>query len=110
MLRILLAYLFALSSTLAYIQDCSKAEYDRCVRIADPLVREAHLVFPDNMDDIDLVCRMWNKFVDCIKRYTDKCFTDQQRRQFNRAVENPIQSVHEMCLQPHYQKGEISNF
>lgn len=87
--------------------DCSKMEYDRCVRMADPLVKEAHLIVPDNMDDIDLVCRTWNKFVDCLKRYTDNCFTEQQRRQFNKAVENPIESVHQMCMMPHYQKGTV---
>lgn len=90
--------------------ECSRTEYERCVRIADPLVREAHLVFPDNVDDIDLVCRTWNKFVDCIKKYTDKCFTDQQKRQFNKAVENPIESIHQMCMQPHYQKGKLKYF
>ncbi|CAH1118586.1 unnamed protein product [Phaedon cochleariae] len=84
--------------------DCSKAEYDRCVRIADPLVKEAHLVFPDNVNDIDQVCTTWNLFVDCLKAYTDDCFTDQQRRQFNRAVESPIESIHQMCMQPSYQK------
>lgn len=94
-----------LVTTTCFQYDCSKMEYDRCVRIADPLVKEAHLIFPDNLDDIDLVCRTWNKFVDCLKRYTDNCFTEQQRRQFNKAVENPIESVHQMCMIPHYQKG-----
>ncbi|KAJ8921122.1 hypothetical protein NQ315_013592, partial [Exocentrus adspersus] len=84
--------------------DCSKSEYDRCIRIADPLVREAHLVFPDNLDDIDQVCTTWNQFVDCLKLYTDACFTPQQRKQFNRAVESPIESVHQMCMQPSYQR------
>ncbi|XP_050302691.1 uncharacterized protein LOC126740632 [Anthonomus grandis grandis] len=85
-------------------KDCSTDEHDRCVRIADPLVKEAHLVFPDNLNDIDLVCRTWNKLVDCLKTYTEHCFTDQERRQFNRAVESPIESVHQMCMQPGYQK------
>lgn len=85
--------------------DCSRIEYDKCVRIADPLVKEAHLVFPDNINDIDQVCNIWNQFVDCLKQYTEECFTDQQRRQFNRAVESPIESVHQMCMQPSYQKG-----
>ncbi|KAJ8933765.1 hypothetical protein NQ314_013799 [Rhamnusium bicolor] len=84
--------------------DCSRAEYQRCVRIADPLVKEAHLVFPDNVNDIDQVCRTWNQFVDCLKVYTDECFTSQQRKQFNRAVESPIESVHKMCMQPNYQR------
>lgn len=89
--------------------DCSRTEYDKCIKIADPLVKEAHLVFPDNLNDIDQVCNTWNLFVDCLKIYTDQCFTDQQRRQFNRAVESPIESVHEMCTQPSYQKG-TNNF
>lgn len=101
-LLIVLTILVLPSTSLQY--DCSRTEYNRCVQIADPLVREAHLIFPDNLDDIDLVCRTWNKFVDCLKRYTDRCFSDQQRLQFNKAVENPIESVHQMCMQPPYQK------
>lgn len=89
--------------------DCSKMEYDRCVKIGDPLVKEPHLIFPDNVDDIDLVCRTWSKFVDCLKRYTEHCFTEQQRKQFNKAIENPIESIHKMCRIPHYQKGNINN-
>lgn len=68
--------------------------------------QEAHLVFPDNLNDIDLVCRAWNEFVDCLRAYTETCFTDMQKRQFNRAVESPIESVHQMCMQPAYQKGK----
>ncbi|CAG9854992.1 unnamed protein product [Phyllotreta striolata] len=83
--------------------DCSRTDYDKCIEIADPLVKEAHLVFPDNINDIDQVCATWNRFVDCLKRYTDDCFTDQQKRLFNRAVESPIESVHEMCTNPGYQ-------
>ncbi|KAG5863567.1 hypothetical protein JTB14_002688 [Gonioctena quinquepunctata] len=87
--------------------DCSKIEYDKCIRIADPLVKEARLIFPDNLNDIDQVCSTWNELVDCLKIYIDGCFTDQQRRQFNKAVESPIESVHEMCMQPSYQKDYL---
>lgn len=87
--------------------DCSKLEYERCAKMADPLLKEVHLIFPDNADDIDIVCRTWNGFVDCLKRYTEKCFNEQERRQFNQAVENPIESVHQMCMQPAYQQGEF---
>ncbi|CAH1968696.1 unnamed protein product [Acanthoscelides obtectus] len=90
--------------SLGRLTDCSKTEYEKCIRMADPLVREAHLVFPDNINDIDQVCTTWNQFVDCLKVYTDECFTAQQKKQFNRAVESPIASVHQMCTQPSYQK------
>ncbi|KAB0790865.1 hypothetical protein PPYR_14952 [Photinus pyralis] len=96
-----------LSAALQY--DCSKSEYERCVRMADPLIKEVRLIFPDNMNDVHLVCRTWNDFVDCLKRFTDRCFTDQQRSQFNKAIENPIQSVHQMCTQPRYQKEYLQH-
>lgn len=67
-------------------------------------------MFPDNMADIELVCLTWNQFVDCLKGYTDHCFTPQQRRQFNKAVENPIESVHQMCTQRSYQQGMVGVF
>lgn len=89
-----------------HLSDCSRAEYNRCINLADPLLKEPHLVFPDNMADIELVCVTWNQFVDCLKSYTDRCFTAQQRKQFNKAVENPIESVHQMCTQRTYQQGE----
>ncbi|XP_030759686.1 uncharacterized protein LOC115885064 [Sitophilus oryzae] len=102
--NILVALLLMISAVKAQRRDCSENGYDRCVRIADPLVKEAHLVFPDNLDDIDLVCRTWNRFVDCLKTYTESCFTESQRKQFNRAVESPIESIHQMCMHPDYQK------
>ncbi|KAF7284715.1 hypothetical protein GWI33_021724 [Rhynchophorus ferrugineus] len=107
--NILVTFLIIPSAVKTQRRDCSKSQYDRCTRIADPLVKEAHLVFPDNLDDIDLVCRTWNRFVDCLKTYTESCFTDQQRRQFNRAVESPIESVHQMCMQPSYQKEYLQH-
>lgn len=86
--------------------DCTRRQYEKCINIADPLLKQPHLVFPDNAADIDQVCNIWNHFVDCLKSYTDDCFTVQQRKQFNKAVESPIASVHQMCTQPDYQKSK----
>jgi hypothetical protein len=36
---------------------CSRQDYDLCVKMADPLLKDPHLIFPDNRADIDLVCR-----------------------------------------------------
>jgi hypothetical protein len=54
------------------------------------------------------VCwRRWSQFVDCVKRYTDRCFTESRRQEFNKAVENPVDSVHQMCTVTKYQTGEL---
>ncbi|KAL3270946.1 hypothetical protein HHI36_021451 [Cryptolaemus montrouzieri] len=80
--------------------DCSKSE---CLRLADPLVREARFIFPDNMADIQLGCRTWDDFVNCLKHYTEQCFNEEDRRRFNNAVESPIENIHELCMNNKYQ-------
>ncbi|KDR14897.1 uncharacterized protein LOC110834083 [Zootermopsis nevadensis] len=104
---LLLLLLLHTSSRTAYSQSensqCSRQDYDLCVKMADPLLKDPHLIFPDNRADIDLVCRRWSQFVDCVKRYTDRCFTESRRQEFNKAVENPVDSVHQMCTVTKYQ-------
>ena len=38
------------------VAGCLRSEYQRCVRMADPLLKDARYIFPDNMADIDFVC------------------------------------------------------
>ncbi|GJQ81344.1 hypothetical protein Trydic_g20556 [Trypoxylus dichotomus] len=101
---IFVTFLHVFSTARCYQYDCTRTEYNKCVKIADPLVRDLHLVFPDNLGDIDTVCRTWNRFIECLQTYTDRCFTADQRKQFNNAVKNPIDSVHQMCLRSDYQR------
>ncbi|XP_051163028.1 uncharacterized protein LOC127282674 [Leptopilina boulardi] len=84
-------------------ENCMKDEHQKCISLADPLLKDPQLIFPDNMKDIDNVCRAWSNFVDCIRRYTDKCFSKERREQFNSAVEVSIESVHQMCSVSSYQ-------
>ncbi|XP_011315150.1 uncharacterized protein [Fopius arisanus] len=95
--------LISVSIQVIACEGCNKEDHQKCVALADPLLKDAHLIFPDNMRDIDMVCRTWSSFVDCIKRYIDRCFTKQRREQFNQAVESPIASVHQMCSVTSYQ-------
>ncbi|KAK6621847.1 hypothetical protein RUM44_001654 [Polyplax serrata] len=92
-----------------YNSDCGRKDYDKCVRLADPLLTDPHLIFPDNMGDVDLVCRTWSKFVDCIKSYIDRCFTETRRKEFNKAVESPVDSVYQMCTSTMYQKEYLQH-
>lgn len=80
--------------------DCSRSE---CLKLADPLVREARFIFPDNREDIQRGCRTWDEFVNCLKHYTERCFNDEDRRKFNNAVESPIENIHELCMNNKYQ-------
>ncbi|KAK9874275.1 hypothetical protein WA026_002628 [Henosepilachna vigintioctopunctata] len=80
--------------------DCSRSE---CLNLADPLIREARFIFPDNMEDIHLGCRTWDEFVNCLKHYTEQCFNEEDRRKFNNAVESPIENIHALCMNSKYQ-------
>lgn len=81
---------------------CSKQDYQRCVKLADPLLKDPHLIYPDNPRDIERVCRTWTFFVECVKQYTDRCFTESRRKEFNKAVESPVSSIHKLCSSPDY--------
>uniref|UniRef100_A0ABD2XLD0 Uncharacterized protein n=1 Tax=Trichogramma kaykai TaxID=54128 RepID=A0ABD2XLD0_9HYME len=84
-------------------QSCAEDRIRKCIAVAEPMLKDPHLIFPDNMNDIDNVCRTWSNFVDCVKRYIDKCFSKVRKDQFNSAVEPPINSVHQMCSKSSYQ-------
>jgi len=47
-------------------------------------------------------------FVDCTKKYTEHCFEESKRKIFNKAVENSIELVHQMCTSPQYQTGHCT--
>jgi len=55
------SYKFLFNPGTAYSQldnsQCSRQDYDFCVKMADPLLKDPHLIFPDNRADIDNVCR-----------------------------------------------------
>lgn len=40
-----------------YAQNCGKEEYNRCIALADPLVKDQRLIYPGNLKDIDNICR-----------------------------------------------------
>lgn len=40
-----------------YAQNCGKEEYNRCIALADPLVKDPHFIYPGNLKDIDNICR-----------------------------------------------------
>ncbi|XP_014211044.1 uncharacterized protein LOC106641221 [Copidosoma floridanum] len=96
-------YLGIVALGVASGQNCGEDKVRKCISIAEPMLKDPHLIFPDNMKDINNVCRTWSNFVDCIRRYIDKCFSKVRKDQFNSAVEPPIASVHQMCSVSSYQ-------
>ena len=44
-------------ASIARMTRCSRDDHQKCIALADPLLKDPHLIFPDNMKDIDRVCR-----------------------------------------------------
>ncbi|XP_014261814.1 uncharacterized protein LOC106673937 isoform X2 [Cimex lectularius] len=88
---------------------CSQDDYNYCVRLADPLLNDVRLIYPDNPKDIEQVCRIWNVFIDCFKKYTDRCFTEAKRQEFHKAVENSMSSIHKLCFSPDYRTDYLKH-
>lgn len=49
-----------------YAQNCGKEEYNRCIALADPLVKDPHFIYPGNLKDIDNICRYNIKKIDIL--------------------------------------------
>ncbi|XP_031783808.1 uncharacterized protein LOC100679652 [Nasonia vitripennis] len=97
------ALCLGLALGLASGQICSGDKIRKCIAVGEPMMKDPNQIFPDNLNDINSVCRKWSNFVDCIRRYIDKCLSKLGKEQFNSAVEPPISSVHHMCSDPAYQ-------
>uniref|UniRef100_A0A1B6BXN5 GDNF/GAS1 domain-containing protein n=2 Tax=Clastoptera arizonana TaxID=38151 RepID=A0A1B6BXN5_9HEMI len=102
-LRIMIFSTISLSSITLVKAQCTKQFQQSCTKLADPLLKDPRLIYPDNLADVDQVCSTWSQFVNCVKIYTEKCFTDERLKEFNKAVENPVIMVHDLCATSNYQ-------
>ena len=51
----------------------------------------------------------WSSFVACIKDYSSSCMNADERTDINRAVGDSINSVHKICTNVDYRRGNASN-
>ncbi|PSN44941.1 hypothetical protein C0J52_15647 [Blattella germanica] len=69
---------------------CSRQDYNHCVKMADPLLKDPRLIFPDNQADIDTLCSSHLRFRECIleetKRQCDKGSSSGSATRFSRQM------------------------
>lgn len=84
---------------------CPKDQLHRCVRMAEPLLRNPDYVFPSNVDDVATVCRLWSEFSDCVRGYASNCLQGDRGReaQLQGALDEAGRSVDDMCTDRAYQ-------
>jgi len=86
-------------------QGCPREALNRCVKMAEPLLHNIDFVFPSRAQDVAIVCRTWNDFINCVRSYTASCLVvnDQRQRQLENALAEAVITVDEMCTNLRYQ-------
>ncbi|XP_068250961.1 uncharacterized protein [Palaemon carinicauda] len=78
---------------------------NKCVKIAEPLVRDPKYNFPIDIQDIREVCRMWETFLECVYAYANTFMASPQKRDFNKTLHSSIEGIQQLCSEdPEYQK------
>ncbi|ODM98884.1 hypothetical protein Ocin01_07796 [Orchesella cincta] len=85
-------------------ETCSDEQLKKCADSAEPLYKDPELVVPDNSKSVNKVCSLWNELTSCIKSYTSRCMTRQQKSEFDRAFKDPIVSMSTLCQDQDYRK------
>lgn len=82
-----------------------ESKLQNCTDLVKPFLNDLRYMFPTTIEDVDDMCKMWSRFVDCIRRYVTDCATEDQRSKFNNAVGDSIDTVHAICSSERYQRG-----
>lgn len=86
-----------------------ESKLHNCTDLVKPFLNDLRYMFPTTIEDVDDMCKMWSRFVDCIRRYVTDCATEDQRSKFNNAVGDSIDTVHAICSSERYQKEYLQN-
>lgn len=86
-----------------------ETKLQNCTDLVKPFLNDLRYMFPTTIEDVDDMCKMWSRFVDCIRRYVTDCATEDQRSKFNNAVGDSIDTVHAICSSERYQREYLQN-
>ncbi|XP_022693839.1 uncharacterized protein LOC111263205 [Varroa jacobsoni] len=95
-------------NSIARPSDCAP-RLRNCTEMVRPFLHDLKYMFPTTINDVDNMCKMWSDFVDCVRRYTKDCATQEQRNRFNQAVGDSVDTVHAICSSDKYQKEYLQS-
>ncbi|KAI9556386.1 hypothetical protein GHT06_018960 [Daphnia sinensis] len=88
---------------------CQRDQLHRCVKTAEPLLRNPDYVVPSTISDVSTHCRIGNEFIDCIRSYALICLTsDRRQQQLQIALDEAVKND-EMCSNPNYQADYLKH-
>nr|CAH0112202.1 unnamed protein product [Daphnia galeata] len=88
---------------------CQRDQLHRCVKTAEPLLRNPDYVVPATLSDVSTHCRIGNEFIDCIRDYAMICLTsDRRQQQLQIALDEAVKND-EMCSNANYQADYLKH-
>lgn len=103
--EILLTVLAVLSSADG---SCKESLYG-CKRMVKPFLYDLRYMFPTSIKDVEDMCKLWSRFVDCVRTYMSECTNRLVKSKFNAAVGDTVRTVHAICSSNKYQRDYLDH-
>uniref|UniRef100_A0A182P848 Uncharacterized protein n=1 Tax=Anopheles epiroticus TaxID=199890 RepID=A0A182P848_9DIPT len=84
--------------------NCGQEELAKCARPFQVIQSTTDLSIATKREDLDKICPDLNAGLQCIRSYTRRCMTLEQRNRFNKLYNGTHQFVRDLCREGDYQE------
>uniref|UniRef100_A0A182K664 Uncharacterized protein n=1 Tax=Anopheles christyi TaxID=43041 RepID=A0A182K664_9DIPT len=89
--------------------NCGQEELAKCARPFQVIQSSTDLSIATKKEDLDKICPDLNNGLQCIRSYTRRCMTLEQRNRFNKLYNGTHQFVRDLCREGDYQREFLSH-
>ncbi|XP_053659468.1 uncharacterized protein LOC128708515 [Anopheles marshallii] len=89
--------------------NCGQEELTKCARPFQVIQSTTDLSIATKKEDLDKICPDLNNGLHCIRSYTRRCMTLEQRNRFNKLYNGTNQFVRDLCREGDYQREFLSH-
>ncbi|XP_040166733.1 uncharacterized protein LOC120902231 isoform X1 [Anopheles arabiensis] len=90
-------------------ENCGQEELAKCARPFQVIQSTTDLSIATKKEDLDKICPDLNNGLQCIRSYTRRCMTLEQRNRFNKLYNGTHQFVRDLCREGDYQREFLSH-
>ncbi|XP_053687960.1 uncharacterized protein LOC128737361 [Sabethes cyaneus] len=90
-------------------ENCGQEELARCARPLQVLQSSTDLSIAIKKEELDKICPDLNNGLQCIRSYTRRCMTLEQRDRFNKLSNGTHQFMRDLCKEGPYQNEFLSH-
>lgn len=90
-------------------ENCGQEELAKCARPFQVIQSSTDLSIATKKEDLEKICPDLNNGLQCIRSYTRRCMTLEQRNRFNKLYNGTHQFVRDLCREGEYQTEFLSH-